>query len=85
MSLTWRQVRCPQASWTGEASFTWQEIYRTFLYHLECRCSPCTFVNTLVQAEEAVESAVKEFEAQGVDLSGIIKTATGGDIGRWAG
>jgi len=37
-----------------------------------------------LQAEEAVESAVKEFEAQGVDLSGIIKTATGGDIARWA-
>ncbi|GAB4823190.1 hypothetical protein N2152v2_010236 [Parachlorella kessleri] len=33
------------------------------------------------QAEEAVASAVKEFEAQGVDLSGIIKTASGGDIG----
>lgn len=37
-----------------------------------------------LQPEEAVASAVQEFEAQGVDLSNIIKTASGGDIGRCA-
>ena len=34
----------------------------------------------VMQSEEAVTSAVAEFEAQGVDLSNIITTATGGDL-----
>lgn len=44
----------------------------------------CTYINSfnqlLMQAEEAVTSAVAEFEAQGVDLSNIITSATGGDL-----
>jgi hypothetical protein len=33
-----------------------------------------------LQPEEAVQSAVEEFEMQEVDLSSIIQTAEGGDI-----
>ncbi len=33
----------------------------------------------IVQAEEAISSAVEEFELQGYDLSQVIKSATGGN------
>ena len=42
-------------------------------------CVPCLV--SLPQPEEALSSAVEEFTAQGVDLSNIIKTLSGGDIG----
>lgn len=38
-----------------------------------------------LQADEAVASAVKEFELQGYDLSGVIRSATGtSDLDRYA-
>lgn len=39
-----------------------------------------TCCSCATQPEEALTSAVEEFTAQGVDLSNIIKTVTGGDI-----
>ena len=33
-----------------------------------------------MQLEEAVAAAIAEFEAQGVDLSNVITSATGGDL-----
>lgn len=36
-----------------------------------------------MQSDEAVESAVKEFELQGYDLSTIIRSATGTDFSKW--
>lgn len=39
----------------------------------------------LLQPDEALQSAIEEFEAQGVDLSNIIKTLAGGDLSTLAG
>lgn len=55
---------------------------------LGCPRSQCALLKSCVttspQAEEALKSAIAEFEDQNVDLSNIIKSVSGGNTSGWA-